>query len=125
MKYARRSKARVIDEDNALAFERELNKALLETDADISKIHYSESNRFYAIVYSTTTVSVAENEDEEIIIKHGEHHCPDCPFFEKNKDRRTKWHICTKEKKPVTENHDACMAYYHILEEIEMEVTAC
>ncbi len=125
MKYARRSKARVIDEDNAIAFERELNRALMESDADINKIHYSESNRFYAIVYFTTTVPVAENEDEEIIIKHGEHRCSDCPFFERNKDKRTKWHICTKEKKPVTEFHDACMAYYHILEEIEMEVATC
>lgn len=122
MKYTRKSRARVIDENNALAFEEKLNEALMEDEADIGKIHYSDSNRFYAVVYYTASVPVAENHDEELIIKHGEHNCTDCPYFERSMDKRKKWHICTKDKKPITEFHDACIVYYEILEEIEKEV---
>lgn len=124
MKYVRRVQSVVIDENNAIDFQNSLNSVLRKAD-DVNPqrdIAYHPSSKYFAIVYFTESVPKAETEEEEKILKYGEHNCPECPYFMKSKDSRKKWHLCTKDEKPVTEYHEACQAYYDILEEIEKEV---
>lgn len=124
MKYVRRLYTVVVEENNAVDFQNSLNSILAKAENvnPQTDIAYHPLSKYYAIVYLTVTVPKAENEEEEKLLKFGEHNCSECPYFMRSTDNRKKWHICTKDEKPVTEFHEACQAYYDILEEIEKEV---
>lgn len=119
MKRQKRIKFTAIQENTAEGFTQAMNRELEKRDDP--KITYVTSVPFTAYIEYVECVEVPETLTEKYELNNDTRFCSQCPYFQRTKDKRYKWHFCVQKQKAVLENQSACETYYQLLEELIKE----
>lgn len=119
VKQQKRVQITAIQETTAEGFTQAMNLELEKRNEP--KITYITSVPFTAYIEYTETVEVPESLREKYELNHDTRYCSQCPYFQRTKDKRYKWHFCIQKQKAVLENGCACETYYQLLEELIKE----
>ncbi len=100
-----------ISESNPDIFQEKMNHALYGKTNPI--INMDQTMPFTAYIYYDVNKTVPEDLLELFEILDGnKHHCEECPHFEKDPDKRKKWHICGYYHKQTRIDSRACEQFY-------------
>ncbi len=112
MKTKKTKRVRVVDGADAAQFEERLNDVLGEIESP--EITFDRNRPFLAYVTYTETVEIPTTIREAYEMRGETHTCKECPYFEKQTDRRRKYSICDLGEHCTAES-DACDLFYKML----------
>lgn len=102
----------VVSAPTAEIFEQRMNATLAGMTSP--EIVFDQTRPFTATIIYRVRKDVPETLLEllEMIDANGGHTCNDCPYLSKSKDKRVKWHMCTRKDAKVQITSRACESYY-------------
>lgn len=114
MKEITRNKARTVRADNAEEFDRLFNKASAELPSS-AELVWDPSPMCVHFIY-TDTEKIPETVKDEYELKGITYCCRNCPYLEKDEDRRKRRHACKYAVYgEVFEDEPACERFYREL----------
>lgn len=100
-----------VSESNGKIFEMKMNEILLTVRNP--KIEIDKTKPFTAYIFYKITQDIPETVEEAFsLVEKQKHHCTECPHFERNKDKRRRWHWCLYHKKKIHQDNTVCETFY-------------
>lgn len=115
---------RIIHEETASDFQRELNKAVKELAEFNPKVKFNDTLGFCAYIeYQPKEIVKPESVRDEFMLEGIYYHCRNCPYLELPQDRRVKWGKC---KYSTTgrahKDTEACELFYKWVQQNAIDV---
>ena len=115
---------RIIHEETASDFQRELNKTVKELAEFNPKVKFNDTLGFCAYIeYQPEEIIKTESVRDEFALEGVYYHCRNCPYFEVPQDRRVKWGKCKYSTTGKShKDHEACELFYKWVKQNAVEI---
>ncbi len=115
---------RIIHEETASDFQREINKAVKELAEYHPKVLFNYELGFCAYIeYQPEEIVKTESVRDEFALEGVYYHCRNCPHFKVPQDRRVKWGKCKYSTTGKThKDHEACELFYKWVKQNAVEI---